>query len=137
MKFKRNDPCWCGSGKKYKKCHLYRSESEPVKGWEVAKKIRSSFNKSECLIPSSYKKDKCKGKIIRAHTVTKSLSLKKIARDGHVYSFLTDEKGYGDPTKTLFVLDLLGINQASTFNGFCAEHDRKIFSDIELSLIHI
>ena len=19
---KRNDPCWCGSGKKYKKCHL-------------------------------------------------------------------------------------------------------------------
>ena len=18
---KRNDPCWCGSGKKYKKCH--------------------------------------------------------------------------------------------------------------------
>ena len=18
----RNDPCWCGSGKKYKKCHL-------------------------------------------------------------------------------------------------------------------
>lgn len=19
---KRNDPCWCGSGKKYKKCHM-------------------------------------------------------------------------------------------------------------------
>jgi hypothetical protein len=23
----RNDPCWCGSGKKYKKCHLTRDES--------------------------------------------------------------------------------------------------------------
>jgi uncharacterized protein YecA (UPF0149 family) len=23
--FKRNDPCWCGSGKKYKKCH-YESD---------------------------------------------------------------------------------------------------------------
>ncbi|WP_462296274.1 SEC-C metal-binding domain-containing protein, partial [Bilophila wadsworthia] len=23
-KIGRNDLCWCGSGKKYKKCHLYR-----------------------------------------------------------------------------------------------------------------
>jgi uncharacterized protein YecA (UPF0149 family) len=22
----RNEPCWCGSGKKYKKCHLPREE---------------------------------------------------------------------------------------------------------------
>lgn len=22
----RNDPCWCGSGKKYKKCHLAKDE---------------------------------------------------------------------------------------------------------------
>ena len=22
----RNDPCWCGSGKKYKKCHLTEDE---------------------------------------------------------------------------------------------------------------
>jgi tetratricopeptide (TPR) repeat protein len=22
----RNDPCWCGSGRKYKQCHLYREE---------------------------------------------------------------------------------------------------------------
>ncbi len=24
--FSRNDPCWCGSGKKYKKCHLIQDE---------------------------------------------------------------------------------------------------------------
>jgi uncharacterized protein YecA (UPF0149 family) len=23
---KRNDPCWCGSGKKYKQCHLQRDQ---------------------------------------------------------------------------------------------------------------
>jgi hypothetical protein len=23
----RNDPCWCGSGKKYKKCHLSSDEA--------------------------------------------------------------------------------------------------------------
>ncbi len=27
----RNDPCWCGSGKKYKKCHLEEDEKRPSK----------------------------------------------------------------------------------------------------------
>ena len=26
----RNDPCWCGSGKKYKKCHLKSDEVKRV-----------------------------------------------------------------------------------------------------------
>ena len=26
-KIGRNDPCWCGSGKKYKKCHLEADEA--------------------------------------------------------------------------------------------------------------
>lgn len=24
----RNDPCWCGSGKKYKLCHLGKDQSK-------------------------------------------------------------------------------------------------------------
>ncbi|MDA8078110.1 MAG: SEC-C metal-binding domain-containing protein [Nitrospiraceae bacterium] len=24
----RNDACWCGSGKKYKKCHLHKDEDK-------------------------------------------------------------------------------------------------------------
>ncbi len=34
----RNDPCWCGSGKKYKKCHLEQDErliELEIAGWEV------------------------------------------------------------------------------------------------------
>ena len=27
----RNDPCWCGSGKKYKKCHLAEDEKKQAK----------------------------------------------------------------------------------------------------------
>lgn len=27
----RNDPCWCGSGKKYKKCHLGQNDDVPQK----------------------------------------------------------------------------------------------------------
>jgi hypothetical protein len=26
---RRNDPCWCGSGKKYKQCHLRHDEGQP------------------------------------------------------------------------------------------------------------
>ena len=28
----RNDPCWCGSGKKYKKCHLDADQKSPPPG---------------------------------------------------------------------------------------------------------
>ena len=28
----RNDPCWCGSGKKYKRCHLRTDEAAHVRG---------------------------------------------------------------------------------------------------------
>ncbi|HAK60374.1 MAG TPA: hypothetical protein DCO77_08320 [Nitrospiraceae bacterium] len=24
----RNEPCWCGSGKKYKKCHLHGDDAK-------------------------------------------------------------------------------------------------------------
>ncbi len=27
----RNEPCWCGSGKKYKKCHLFEDEKKAQK----------------------------------------------------------------------------------------------------------
>ena len=30
----RNDPCWCGSGKKYKKCHI--DFDEKIEEYEVA-----------------------------------------------------------------------------------------------------
>jgi hypothetical protein len=26
----RNDPCWCGSGKKYKRCHYHSDQKRPI-----------------------------------------------------------------------------------------------------------
>ena len=37
-KFGRNDLCWCGSGRKYKKCHAFIDEQMEIyrlKGYEV------------------------------------------------------------------------------------------------------
>ena len=27
----RNEPCWCGSGKKYKKCHFHEDDRKTAK----------------------------------------------------------------------------------------------------------
>ncbi len=34
-KVERNDPCWCGSGKKYKKCHLIEDEKKGSKNYHL------------------------------------------------------------------------------------------------------
>lgn len=72
----------------------------------------------------------CSKKIINAHTVSKGSSLSKIARQGKIYHFKPDlAKLFKNNGK--FELELLGINQASTFSGFCSYHDRELFSPIE------
>jgi methionyl aminopeptidase len=38
----RNDPCWCGSGKKYKKCHFFddlKAGKKPLRERPAAKKV--------------------------------------------------------------------------------------------------
>lgn len=129
MKINRNAPCWCGSGKKYKKCHLHREKDVPVNPWEVIKATKQAFNKEYCYAADCYKEE-CTGRIVKAHSVSKSSNLKKIARDGHVYGFAPS---YENLAKYEGVLhpELLGINKASTFTGFCEFHDMKIFSPIE------
>ncbi|TMQ32378.1 MAG: hypothetical protein E6K70_18875 [Planctomycetota bacterium] len=37
----RNQPCWCGSGEKFKHCHLGRSEQEPVNPWQAEPQRRA------------------------------------------------------------------------------------------------
>lgn len=131
MSNNRNLPCWCGSGKKYKKCHLHREEQKKVDTWDMVGKFKREFNKKYCLCPKSHKTS-CQGKIINAHTVSKSGSLKQISRNGHIYTFLpTLEKFIQTKDKAKILPELTGINKASTFTGFCKTHDRILFSPIE------
>jgi hypothetical protein len=119
----RNVICWCGSGKKYKHCHLYRGDQEPLPAWRRGEQLRAEFSRPECLHPEAGA-GKCKGGIVRAHTVRRSADLGRIAEGGHVYTSLPQRLGEQGPT-------LVGIGRASTFSGFCAEHDRLAFEPIE------
>ena len=127
----RNDPCWCGSGRKYKKCHWDREAQSPIPLSDMHKRIKMSFNTEMCLAPESWKIN-CDEKISKAHTVQRSGSLTQIARKGHVYSISYDfGKSLTDESDGFVVPKLNGIKNASTFTGFCAHHDNLIFGPLE------
>lgn len=128
-KIGRNDPCWCGSGKKYKKCHKDRADEKPVEAWEAAKTMREKFSKKMCSAPKGMHNE-CAKKIIKAHTVPKSSSLKAIAVDGHVLGIKLDLESFQKHNGKIR-LEKIGINNASTFTGFCQKHDDQLFSCLE------
>ena len=130
-KFGRNSLCWCGSGRKYKKCHLNRS-NEKLDKWSGIKNLKKEFSQKFCLCAKEHKKE-CQGKIINAHTVSKSSCLKELSRNSHVYAFLLPVEMHIRKRKKngLIEPELVGINKASTFTGFCKLHDTELFSPIE------
>lgn len=128
-KIGRNDPCWCGSGLKYKKCHMDLNKQEPLNRWEAVKRLRKVFNYKDCLAPPQLKSN-CSNTFAKAHTVPKSKSLKKIARDGQIYTFIPDPETINKSGGILYP-QLCHINKASTFSLFCSKHDDEIFSNIE------
>lgn len=120
----RNDPCWCRSGKKFKKCHLDRDRQPRVRLDDALQGVRRLFQRRVCLAPDA---SDC-GEIIKAHSVQRAGGLSRIARDGHIYSFRFDAGRY---RKGAFEPILVGLRDASTFAGFCQNHDGKLFEPIE------
>lgn len=125
---KRNDPCWCGSGKKYKKCHLNRAQQKLENPHDIFKKINMFNRKLVCLHPDA--PDKCSQKIIRAHTIQRGSSLSRIAENGHVLGFSVDLRTLARTNGKIGV-ERIGINKASTFSGFCSFHDKVTFAPVE------
>ncbi len=127
-KLGRNEPCWCGSGKKYKKCHLNKSDGSYTKINETIKTFKKVFGHEYCLSPQILKEE-CSGDIVKAHTITKSTSLNAIAQNGHIYQI---NGTLGSLIKNgRLIVDKVGINYASTFTGFCSKHDNEFFKPIE------
>lgn len=122
----RNLRCWCGSGKKYKNCHLRREDERRVTVGEMRQVLQRTRIKT-CLSPF---KDGCT-QPIRAHSVQRA-RLKDIATDGHVLQLELDMAHSGG--HAAFRARRIGINEASCFEGFCGKHDDKIFAPIEKSI---
>ena len=124
-KIGRNDPCWCGSGLKYKKCHLLREKEKPLPLPAIWDKTNRERALKVCLHPQA-SEETC-GKVISSHTLQRARVLKAISEDNHVHSFYPPKfRDDGDPT-----LHRRGLREASTFNAFCDRHDGKAFEALE------
>lgn len=124
----RNEPCWCGSGKKFKKCHYLREYEARPSHQEVFSVLEKAFSKKYCLHPDA-DQGKCKGNIVRAHTIQRRGSLSAIAQSGHVIRIFP--RNVHDPSKIMWEPESIGINKASTFTGFCSHHDCTTFARID------
>ncbi|MFC6647051.1 hypothetical protein ACFQBQ_16010 [Granulicella cerasi] len=83
------------------------------------------FNR--CLAPG----DECKSHAINSHSIQNAKVLDLLSRNGHVKMIKYEMK------KDDFIIAFqdIGRNQASTFGGFCSDHDTEIFKPIDLQQI--
>lgn len=127
----RNDPCWCGSGQKFKKCHISREKQELIRPSQVFGQLEKVFrSRKECLHPQAGR-GSCHGKIIRAHTVQRSGGLSRIAESGHVLT-VSRRPMAGRGEELQLDVEEIGYHDASTFTGFCSKHD-GMFAPVENS----
>ena len=137
MKIGRNDPCPCGSGKKYKKCCLGKADdvyySNPLNFQETYKKVRKESRIKRCLHPKS---DECSEKIIEAHSIQNNKIIKRLSSNGLVYMPCPKSDNPFAP------MTMYGRKEATVFTGFCGYHDKTVFQPIEdgmfdKSILHI
>ena len=141
MSLGRNDKCYCGSGKKYKKCHLdldklrnrmeknnLRDKSEEnLKNIIVAAekiRLRENLKNDKCF----YKN--CSEKPIGSHTIHKSLLKGKLSEGYKVINSPISKNidFLGSDDTSLY--DEQSFKKATVFPGFCKKHD-AIFESIE------
>jgi hypothetical protein len=131
---RRNEPCWCLSGKKWKVCHRDRDTQTPVNVFQLFDQLRDEFATGYCLHPDAVS-DACTT-IVNAHTIQKRGGLAAIAESNHVLS--VKQGFYKVPHHAGAIIPTrLSINKASTFPGFCSKHDSSLFRPAEYGAVAI
>lgn len=125
-KIGRNDPCWCGSGKKFKKCHLNRGREKPLPLGGIHDALRRNSKLRTCLHPAAG--PKVCDRTIAAHTIQRSRVLRRLIDSSqHVLTF-HPRYGGGESSSGPY---RVGWRRASTITGFCARHDQETFGPLE------
>jgi len=140
MSLGRNDKCYCGSGKKYKKCHLdldklrNRMEKNNLRD-KSEENLRNIIVAAEKIrLRENLKNDKCfykncSEKPIGSHTIHKSL-LTKLSEEHKVVNFSIRHNINFLGSDDVFQCTKESIETATVFQGFCKKHD-AIFESIE------
>ena len=122
----RNDPCPCGSGKKYKKCCLGKADnpvfSDVSNLPSLHKQMRKAARIKECIFPDH---TNCSERIINSHSIQNNKILAKISDNGKLYMPAVK------PELSFSLQKEYGRKEASVFTGFCGYHDKMVFRPIE------
>ncbi|RPK31749.1 YecA family protein [Paenibacillus xylanexedens] len=130
MKIGRNDLCTCGSGKKYKVCHMQLPDkplidpSIPVNS-AIDRRMRENLIK-QCVHPNQ---EECRGEPIKAHSIQNNRILRKLGRNGDLYMVKMVVNETSKRMNPRF--KAIGRKKATTFSGFCSHHDKELFQPIE------
>lgn len=124
MKIGRNDPCPCGSGKKYKRCCLNKAKEQYLAEAIMysLQNIKRESQIKRCLHPNS---SECSDRIVKAHAIQNNRILNKIGESGMVVTM------DGTMHHLFQTSDMKGRSIATTFTGFCSYHDKTVFQEIE------
>jgi hypothetical protein len=123
----RNEPCWCGSGRKYKKCHRIRAAESTLPHEALFKKMQVAWAQKRCMHPQAAI-GVC-DQIVSAHTIQRSRVLQKIADSSNHVRTLHPLKP--DFSTGRLQIRKVGWRDASTFTGFCGKHDSSTFKALE------
>lgn len=98
---------------------------------DLARKASRRATTGACLYTD--KNGRCGRPAIASHSVGRAAHLRRIAEDGHVLGYSRDRLRHllGDNAR----IARIGINEASTFRGFCSAHDDEIFAPVDRSPI--
>jgi len=86
------------------------------------KKIMGKKAQNKCAHPQ------CEDAAINSHTISKEFSLRNLSIDGFVYSPASKRVKNQDAKEINF--QKMGVNEATTFKGFCIKHD-SIFKSLD------
>jgi len=127
LKTPRNSPCWCGSGRKYKKCHLGRQAESPLSLDALQGAQWGAWDEKKCLHPQA-SPETC-DRVVAAHTVQRARVLGALVDStNHVRTFRRVRLGSGT---VLPEPRTVGWQIASTLPAFCSRHDAGTFAELE------
>lgn len=126
----KNKPCWCGSGKKYKYCHLLKESKNKTQPYEIHKDFQKSLKYKTCKVPFQLK-NQCSRTMTNAHTISKGMNLKYIANEKNEVYGLDINLHNIDKNNKLANLKLMHINKASAYYIFCQYHDNELFKVLD------
>lgn len=149
MKIERNDPCWCGSGKKYKTCHM--AMDNKIHQYELQGHIVPTHDIIKCPEDIQGIKESSKinmavldavGNMIKAGISTQDIDdlVDKLTRqmggipatlnyDGYPKSVCTSINevvchGIPDPNRILKEGDIINVDASTIYNGYFSDSSR-------------